>query len=85
MGSILRDRTTEIAPGFLIGRDLKLFFVGYNKPWAIASALDLLARCQDTYSISPDCISHFPLNQIKEAFEFANQGKATRVSIVMDD
>jgi threonine dehydrogenase-like Zn-dependent dehydrogenase len=56
----------------VIGKQLKWFGTVHYNPWIIEAALQFLVRTKDKYPLA-NIVSHsFPLEQINEAFEFAD-------------
>ena len=73
----------------IIGNQTQWLGTVHYNPWIIEAALQFLVRVQDRMSVA-DVISHkYPLEQINEAFEFAEwQGReggttANRVALTM--
>ncbi len=56
----------------VIGKQLKWFGTVHYNPWVIESALQFLRRTRDTYPLANIASHSFPLEQINEAFEFAD-------------
>ena len=83
LGSILIDRSTELAPGSMIRKNLTLKFVGYYEPWAMSKGLELLVRTKSKYPFGKIVSHKFRLEQINEAFKFADRGTSIRVAIEM--
>jgi len=53
------------------------------EPWALPRALDFLRRRADAYPFGRIVSHAYPFERINDAFGFASEGKAIRVSLAM--
>lgn len=81
IGCIAQNLKTEIEPARVVRASRSLIGVIAYEAWVIPRALDFLRRRRETYPFHKICSHTFPFEKINEAFAFANEGKAIRVSV----
>jgi len=82
IGNINPGLTYELDPSQLVFGNRSILGMVYYEAEHLAQALDLMKRTRDTYPWHRVVSHTFPLEQINEAFEAADQGKVTRAAIV---
>jgi len=82
IGNINRGLTVEIDPGRIVLASRKLIGVATYEPWVIPRALNFLRDTREKYPFDQVVSHKFPLSEIDQAFEQADQRKVTRASIV---
>jgi len=81
IGNINLGFPTEIDPGSVVRCSKTLRGIIVYEAWVIPRALDFLRRTKHKYPFDRIVSHKFPFEQINEAFAFAQQGKAIRVSL----
>ena len=83
VGNITPGPQSSLDPGTVVRGGQTIRGVTVYEPWVLPRAIDWLARRKDAYPFDK-IISHtFPFAEINQAFPFANDGKAIRVSLEM--
>jgi threonine dehydrogenase-like Zn-dependent dehydrogenase len=83
IGNITPGLQSSLDPGTVVRGVQTIRGIAVYEPWTLPRAIGFLARRKDVYPFDK-IISHtFPFEQINEAFQFANEGTAIRVSLKM--
>lgn len=83
IGNITPGWASALDPGTVVRSAQTVKGVIVWEPWVLPRALDFLARRQGTYPFGK-IVSHvFPFEEINQAFKFADEGQAIRVSLRM--
>jgi Zn-dependent alcohol dehydrogenase len=82
IGNINPGLTYELDPSTLVFGNRSILGMVYYEGEHLAQALDLMRRTHDRYPWDRVVSHTFPLDQVNEAFEAADQGKVTRAAIV---
>lgn len=82
IGNISADHTIEFNPAWLVHWNRRMVGVGGYQAWALRRGLELLERTHDRYPYDKVLSHQYALEQINEAFENADQGKAIRTALI---
>lgn len=81
IGNINLGFQGEIDPGVVVRGNKTIRGMIVYQAWVMPRALDFLQRTQNKYPFEKIISHKFKFEQINEAFNFANQGKAIRVAL----
>ena len=82
IGNISPGLTYELDPSWLIFGNRTIYGMVYYEAEHLQQALELVVRTRDLYPWHKVLSHKFPLAEINEAFNMADQGKVTRAAIV---
>ena len=82
IGNISPGLTYELDPSTLIFGNITMYGMVYYEAEHLQQALDLVRRTRDEYPWNRVVSDKFPLEQINEAFNAADEGQVTRAAIV---
>jgi threonine dehydrogenase-like Zn-dependent dehydrogenase len=82
IGNIAADQTIPFNPAWLVHWNRRMVGVGGYQAWALRRGLELLERTRARYPFTKVLSHRFPLEQINEAFAWADAGKAIRTALV---
>ncbi|MCC7371798.1 MAG: zinc-binding dehydrogenase [Chloroflexi bacterium] len=84
IGNISPGMTFTLDPQWLVGFNRSILGMLYYEAEHLQQALDLVYRTRETYPWDRVLSHRFPLEQINEAFDLADQGKVTRAAITFE-
>ncbi len=83
VGNITPGLPSNLDPGTVVRGSQTIRGIIVYEPWVLARALDFLARRKHVYPFDRIVSHTFPFAEINQAFSFAQEGKAIRVSLQM--
>lgn len=83
VGNITPGLPSNLDPGTVVRGSQTIRGIIVYEPWVLPRAIDFLARRKHVYPFDKIVSHTFPFVEINQAFLFANEGKAIRVSLQM--
>lgn len=82
IGNVNRGQMTEIDPASIVTGNRRVMGVVTYEPWIMPRLLDLLSRAKNKYPFERLVSAKYKLEEINQAFQAAESGKMSRVSIL---
>ncbi len=83
VGNITPGRPSKLDPGTVVRGAHAIRGIIAYEPWVLPRAVDFLKRRRHFYPFHKIVSHSFPFSDINQAFSFADEGKAIRVSLQM--
>ena len=83
VGNITPGRPSSLDPGTVVRGAQTIRGIIAYEPWVLPRAIDFLRRRRQTYPFHKVVSHTFSFPEINEAFSFADEGRAVRVSLQM--